>query len=274
MALSNHAIRIVVAIIAIPIVLAASYLGGWYFFFFVLTISLSSFYEFSIMSKLKGANPNLFIGALGVVVILLNQYRVFFSIWNFVIFYMALILFVELFRNKGSVLLNVGVTLLGVFYLGLFGSTIIAIREFYPNLPGLYDRGGFIIISTLASIWICDSAAFWSGSSFGKHKLFPRVSPNKSWEGAIFGFVFAILTMIAAKFIILEFLTLKDAILIGVIIGFIGQVGDLVESLIKRDAGVKDSSALIPGHGGMFDRFDSLFFSAPIIYLYLTYIGR
>jgi phosphatidate cytidylyltransferase len=274
MALSNHLIRIIVAIIAIPIIIIASLLGRWYFFFFVLLISLTSFYEFSIMSRSKGANPNLFMGALGVVVFLLNQYLVFLSIWNFVILYMVLLLLIELFRNKGSALINMGITVLSVFYLGLFGSTIIGIREFYPNLPGLYSRGGFIIISTLASIWICDSAAFWSGSSFGKHKLFPRVSPNKSWEGAIFGFIFAILTMLAAKFIILDFLTLQDVILIGIIIGFAGQLGDLVESLLKRDAAVKDSSALIPGHGGMFDRFDSLFFSAPIIYLYLTYIGR
>lgn len=274
MAFSNHAIRIFVAIITIPIIIGASYLGGWYFFFFALIISLTSFYEFGIMSRSKGANPNLFFGALGVVIILLNQYRTYFSTLNFVILYVVLILLIELFRNKGSAILNLGITLLGVFYLGLFGSTIIGIREFYPNLPGLYNRGGFIIISMFASIWICDSAAFWSGSSFGKHKLFPRVSPNKSWEGAIFGFVFAILTMVAAKYILLDFLALKDAIFIGIIIGLLGQIGDLVESLIKRDAGVKDSSTLIPGHGGMFDRFDSLLFSAPVIYLYLTYIGR
>ena len=106
---------------------------------------------------------------------------------------------------------------------------------------------------------------------FGKHKLMPRVSPSKSWEGAIAGFIFAIITMIIAKSILLEFLTLKDVIVLGIIIGFIGQLGDLVESLFKRDSGVKDSSGLIPGHGGMFDRFDSLLMSAPVIWLYLRY---
>ena len=108
------------------------------------------------------------------------------------------------------------------------------------------------------------------GTAFGKHKLFPRVSPNKSWEGAIAGFVFAIITMIAAKATVIDLLTLYDAVIIGIIVGIIGQMGDLVESLVKRDAGVKDSSAIIPGHGGIFDRFDSLLLTAPVVYLYLS----
>ena len=132
-------------------------------------------------------------------------------------------------------------------------------------------RGGFLVISILATIWICDSAAYFAGISFGKHKLFPRVSPKKSWEGAIFGFIFAILTMILAHFLVLDFLSFNEAIILGIIIGIVGQIGDLIESLIKRDAQVKDSSSLIPGHGGVLDRFDSLLYSAPVILLYLRF---
>ena len=125
----------------------------------------------------------------------------------------------------------------------------------------------------MASIWICDSAACFLGTAFGKHKLFPRVSPNKSWEGAVAGFIFAIVAMIAAKAVVLDELNLTDAVVIGFIIGTIGQIGDLVESLIKRDAGVKDSSQLIPGHGGIFDRFDSLLFTSPAVYIYLYFLS-
>lgn len=182
-------------------------------------------------------------------------------------------LIIELFRNYGSAILNISTTLLGIFYFGLFGSTLVGIREFYPNIDGLYNNGGYLIISIFASIWICDSAAFFGGTALGKHKLFPRVSPKKSWEGAVFGFVFAILAMILAKYLVLDFLLLKDSIAIGFITGTFGQIGDLAESLLKRDAGVKDSSGLIPGHGGIFDRFDSLLFSAPLIYLYLIYLA-
>ena len=119
--------------------------------------------------------------------------------------------------------------------------------------------------------YLLDSAAFFGGSALGKHKLFPRVSPNKSWEGAVFGFLFAVISIILLKPVILNFLSWTDIIVLGIIIGTVGQIGDLVESLIKRDAGVKDSSGLIPGHGGIFDRFDSILFTAPVILLYLKY---
>ena len=163
--------------------------------------------------------------------------------------------------------------MLGVFYMGIFGSTLIGIREFYPDINGLYSNGGYLIISIFAAIWICDSAAFFGGTALGKNRLFSRVSPKKSWEGAIFGFIFAILAMILAKSLVLDFLSFRDVLIIGFIIGTFGQMGDLSESLLKRDAGVKDSSNLIPGHGGIFDRFDSLLFSSPLIYLYLTHLA-
>lgn len=273
MSFGNTAIRIIVAVIAIPALVVLSYLGGVFFLSFVLIIAGVSFYEFAIMAKAKGANVNINLGIIGLIFFILNSYRFLFNNFDFLIAFLIILLISELFRNNGSAILNVGTTLLGVLYLGVFGNTLVEIREFYPNIDGLYNNGGYLIISIFASIWICDSAAFFGGTALGKHKLFPRVSPKKSWEGAIFGFVFAILTMILAKFLVLDFLTIKNALVIGFIIGLFGQVGDLVESLLKRDTGVKDSSNLIPGHGGIFDRFDSLLFSSPIIYLYLSYLA-
>jgi phosphatidate cytidylyltransferase len=121
-------------------------------------------------------------------------------------------------------------------------------------------------------IWVCDSAAYYIGSAFGKHKLFPRVSPNKSWEGAIAGFIFAVVTAVAAKYLLLDYLRTDQAVILGIIVGIFGQLGDLFESLLKRDAGVKDSSNLIPGHGGVLDRFDSLLVVSPLVYLYLDFV--
>jgi len=273
MALGNTSVRILVSIVAIPALVLMAYFGSVYFLSFVLIISGISFYEFSVMAKQKGANVNVNAGLLAVIFLVINQYKFFFSQYHFLIVFFVVLLILELFRNNGSAILNIGATLLGVFYLGIFGSALVGIREFYPNIDGLYFNGGYLIISIFASIWICDSAAFFGGTALGKHKLFVRVSPKKSWEGAIFGFIFAILAMILAKFIVLDFLSIKNAIAIGFITGTIGQIGDLTESLLKRDAGVKDSSNLIPGHGGIFDRFDSLLFSAPVIYLYLTYFA-
>lgn len=271
MAFGNTTTRILVSLVAIPAILAVTYIGKIPFLIFVLAISLIAFYEFHVMLKSKNAIVNLPLGAIAVAYLVVNQYYFLLNVYDFLIIWFVVLLLFELFRNKESALNNLGATLLSVLFLGLFGSSIIGIREFYSIDNEFYLNGGYLIISILVSIWICDSAAFFSGTALGKHKLFPRVSPNKSWEGAVFGFVSALVTMMIAKLIILDFLEWIDVIIIGVIIGIIGQLGDLVESLIKRDAGVKDSSALIPGHGGIFDRFDSLLFSSPVIYFYLTY---
>jgi phosphatidate cytidylyltransferase len=198
-----------------------------------------------------------------------------------------------------SAIVNVATTVVGVIYISFFLGMLIGIRELsleesfplYRFLPSssvesgtvseelyritaekVYAWGGYTIISLFATIWICDTAAYFGGLTLGKHKLFERVSPKKTWEGAAFGFVFAILTMIAAKYLVLEHLALGHCIAVGIIVGTFGQIGDLAESLLKRDAGVKDSSALIPGHGGIFDRFDSLIFVSPLVYLYLDLV--
>ena len=274
MAMSNGVLRVLVALIAIPIILAASYFGGYFFLFFVLVISLISFYEFSVLVRNKNMHVNLFLGLLSVFLFVVNSYVKYFDNYTSLLIVIAALCAIELFRNKNSALLNLGGTLLGILYIGLFSGALISIREFYISPEENYLHGGFLIICIFATIWICDSAAYYIGTAFGKHKLFPRVSPKKSWEGAIAGFGFAILTMIASKLIVLDFLSWNSIIGIGIIIGVLGQIGDLIESLFKRDSGVKDSSGLIPGHGGIFDRFDSLIFSAPLILILLMVIER
>ena len=240
---------------------------------FILAIASISFYEFVKMTENKGTKPNIYFGLPAVLFMIVNVYYRAVDYEIVILLIVSITLVIELFRNKDSAINNTGSTLIGIFYIGLFSSSIIGIRELYSFSYALYPHGGFIIISILVSIWLCDSAAFFLGTAFGKHKLFPRVSPSKSWEGAVAGFVFSILGMAAGKALVIDFLNWDDVIIIGIIIGLFGQIGDLVESLFKRDCGVKDSSSLIPGHGGIFDRFDSFIFSAPLVYLYLYYIA-
>ena len=274
MSVNNTFLRILVSVITIPLILFISYTGGVLFFIFIMFISLLSYYEFITFIKQIDINANFWVGFTGVLFVLLNNKYHYLDTFSFVLLLMLVLSASELFRKGSSTIPNIGATLIGVFYIGFFGSTIIGIREIYPHLSSLYERGGYIIISIFATIWICDSAAFFGGTALGKHKLFPRVSPKKSWEGAIFGFVFAIGTMMLAKIIVLDFLSWYTVFALGIIVGIFGQIGDLIESLLKRTANVKDSSNLIPGHGGIFDRFDSLLYSAPIIFLYLSYIGK
>lgn len=267
--MSNRVTRILVAILTIPVLLALTYWGEIPFLIFILAIGLISFYEFSKMVTKKNIFPCNLIGFISVAAIILNSYFRFATYELLLLVLLPILLLIELFRNRESAINNVSSALLGIFYAGFFPSTFIGIREFYINDAQNYINGGFIIISILITLWMTDSAAYFVGTAFGKHKLFPRVSPKKSWEGAIAGFIFATITLFILKIFLLDFLNWIDIIAFTIIVGIFGQVGDLIESLIKRDAGVKDSSNLIPGHGGILDRFDSLLFSAPIIYLYL-----
>lgn len=273
MAFENGLKRSLVALVAIPLVLATCYLGGYFFFTFVLGVATLAFYEFIAIGKAKRAFPSLLAGYLSIIAIFINTYHPFIETGNLFMFIIILILSIELFRNKESAILNSAVTLLGIFYTGYLTSFLVKIRELYNYSDFVYMNGGYFIIALLVGIWFCDSAAYFFGSAFGKHKLFPRVSPKKSWEGALAGFVFTIVALALSKVLFLEFLTWENVFVLGGIIGIAGQVGDLIESLIKRDAKIKDSSALIPGHGGVLDRFDSIIFSAPLVYFYIaTYI--
>ena len=163
----------------------------------------------------------------------------------------------ELFGEGGAAIAGITSTVTGVIYVSLFFGTFIGLREifvqgdfpayrWFPEAAaggsealwaGVYRWGGYTVISVLSTIWICDTAAYHTGKAMGKHTLFARVSPNKTWEGAIAGFVFAILSAVAAKYLVLDYLTLSQAVVIGLIVGTLGQVGDLFESLLKRDAG-------------------------------------
>ena len=271
MAFGNRTLRVLVALISIPILIAVTYIGKIPFLIFVLFLGLAAYYELVKMAEHKGVNANFPVGALSILAIILDVYLSFTNFFILAAAISLVLLIFELFRNNGSAINNLGTSLLGIFYIGLFSSCLLSIREFYNYADLVYNEGGFLIIAIFASIWVCDSAAYFIGSAVGKHKLFPRVSPNKSWEGAIAGFIFAVITLVAAHALLLDEISIMDAVIIGSLVGVFGQVGDLIESLLKRDAGVKDSSSIIPGHGGIFDRFDSLLFSAPIIYQYIHF---
>jgi len=198
----------------------------------------------------------------------------------------------EVFRDKPSPLFNIGSTIFGGMYVSLFLACLIGLRSIFQPaefpvgshfdsygvdvLPSIREQidvwGGRTVCSVFASIWVCDSAAYFAGRAFGRKKLMVRVSPNKTWEGAVAGFIAATATLILAREFWLPYLSMWHAVATGCIIGLFGQCGDLAESLLKRDAGIKDSSTLIPGHGGMLDRFDSLMFVSPILFLYYDFI--
>jgi phosphatidate cytidylyltransferase len=303
--------RVAVAAVAIPAIVWVTLQGGYWFFGLVTVISFLALHEFYGLTVAKGAKPQRRVGlAFGLFLNLafvyervqVETYTAFasmgialsmFSMHQFILVILlvfALVVgLVELFRTDGSALVNAGATVLGVLLIPFFFGTLIGLRELFPygfpvprffpvgiagdvELAQINAWGGWTVVTLLASIWICDTAAYFGGLTWGKHRLFERVSPKKSWEGAVFGFIGAVATWLAARWLALAYLSLTHALVLGMLVGVFGQIGDLVESRFKRDSGVKDSSSLLPGHGGVYDRFDSLVFLSPIIYLYIDFV--
>ena len=163
-----------------------------------------------------------------------------------------------------TVFQDIGYTFLGPLYVGLLLGHLFLLRAMVDG-----TKWTLILFFT---IWMCDIAAFYTGRSIGRHKLYPEVSPNKTIEGAIGGILGSIIVVAVAKSWYLNQLSLMDVFAISIGVSVMGQLGDLCESMFKRAASVKDSGGLIPGHGGILDRFDSILFAAPFLYYYLTFV--
>ncbi|MGE5583004.1 MAG: phosphatidate cytidylyltransferase [Bacillota bacterium] len=172
----------------------------------------------------------------------------------------------ELFRGDPEQgLANAAVNLFGTVYIGIMFAYILMLR-FIPGKDGL-----FYVLFTFLVTWSNDTAAYFVGVNFGKHKLSPRISPNKSVEGSIGGFLGGILVAVLLGIYFQKPFSLM--LILGILVVVAGQIGDLIESIIKRNAGVKDSGSFLPGHGGLLDRFDSLLLSAPVVYYMIIYIS-
>lgn len=157
------------------------------------------------------------------------------------------------------------VAVLATTYVGLLGGSLIRLRHDFPD-------GWKLVFFLLLVVWLGDTGAYYIGKKFGKHKLSPRISPQKTVEGLAGGIATSIITAIVIHLTFFPSFPLLHAIIAGVILSVAGVVGDLAESMWKRSAAVKDSGTLLPGHGGFLDRFDSILFTAPILYCYWTLI--
>ena len=155
---------------------------------------------------------------------------------------------------------KLGVGMLGVVYISCLLSYLVLLRD--------SDFGNLLVLFLLAVVWITDTSAYYVGKNFGKTKLLPLVSPNKTVEGAIGGLAGGLIASVAFKIFFFSTLTFFDALFLPLILSATSQMGDLFESFVKRWAGVKDMGSLIPGHGGMLDRIDGLLFAAPVLYFY------
>lgn len=262
-ALSNLTQRVLVAIVGIPLIVGLIFAGGWWLTTFISLVSALGTSEFYRLARTKGAAPHTAIGiaAAAAIPVALAFDRTLVPV---VLTVACLATFLAQLRSgPDHAIASVGATVFGIIYPPLLLGWVLPLRQW--SLASSND-GVWLLLVTVSGIWMCDTAAYFVGRWRGQYPLAPSISPKKTWEGAFAGIVASTGWCCMLVPLTLGWASPWLGSAIGIIIGTIGQVGDLAKSLLKRDAGVKDSSALIPGHGGVLDRFDSIAATTPAVY--------
>ncbi len=258
--------RLIVAAWGIPLLLGLTYLGDYWTAMLILGIAAAAQSEYYKILTAMDYHPMFIPGLVGGAVVV--------AAWHIGIEYLGwvLVLMIPLIMLGGLIgtrrHTDVMATIAGICYTPLLAGAFIFIRGWQSADP-LQNEGRWLAFCVFGAIWVGDTAAYFGGRAFGKHKLAPNISPKKTVEGFVFGLVGAVLFGYICYTVGL--VRLDISLVVGLTAGTFGQLGDLVESRIKREAGVKDSGTLLPGHGGLLDRFDSLMTTAPIVALYLLF---
>ncbi|MBC8525584.1 MAG: phosphatidate cytidylyltransferase [Candidatus Cloacimonetes bacterium] len=267
------AVRTLCAFCFGPFLLIGAWLGGIYLQILISIISVLSIIEFYKLVKQK-KKIQLNFTFLIITALLINWYVFFIGLNNIIFIYIlifTLTLIFDVVRDYTSQSSErVAYTIFALLYIPLLLEFMFLIRKL--------ENGNLLLILLMILVWITDTAAYFVGAKFGKHRNIFKASEKKSLEGFLTGilsaFVFAYLLNIIINAIWKFYLLTdwKDIVAYGIIVGIIGQLGDLIESNLKRDFQVKNTSKLLPGHGGILDRFDSLMISAPFLYFYFIFI--
>ena len=266
--------RTLVNLIGIPSLLAIIFVGDSFnnlpiFSVFIGIVLYLGAREISTIVKGKKGKPVIYLLLVFMAILQLDRHPA--VQWDIPIQVLILGITItamtwELFRREAKPLLNITMLVFAFVWLGLMLGALSSLR----TLP---EIGFKITFALFLSVWICDTAAFFFGSKFGKSKILPEVSPKKTWVGTIAGLIssLVLLTGLHHYGYFKGLIELKDAVVIALIAGGFGQLGDWAESLLKREAGLKDTGDFLRGHGGILDRFDSLSFAAPLTLLYCNY---
>jgi phosphatidate cytidylyltransferase len=256
--------RIITGVLAAALFLPIVIIGGNIFTLLVMLLAIIGMFELLRMRKISSfSSPGILSIALTIVLVIPDHWLSIVTISDFTRFdwflsgLLLLLSLTVITKNRFS-FDEVSFVLLAAMYVG-FGF-------FYFNETRLLPNGLQLLFLILFLIWATDSGAYFIGRSFGKRKLWPKISPNKTIEGAIGGVLCAVIVGFVFQ-LFLPIYTYQSIIIIAIVTAVFGQIGDLVQSAFKRHYGVKDSGAILPGHGGILDRFDSLVFVLPILHL-------
>jgi phosphatidate cytidylyltransferase len=255
--------RFLTAAVGIPLVLYLIHAGGLAWTGLTVAVSIMCVYEYGLILTAGGRPVQRIMlilcgGALALSVALAGPTQ---AVLTGVV---AAVTLREMFCRVHS-LERLAFTLFGALFLGWMPAHLALIRDLRPD-------GEKLTFMLFATIWILDTAAYFAGKTFGRHKLAAGLSPKKTWEGAIAGFLFAVGgALVFWRVLAPRELGLRGALAFGILLGVCGQLSDLAESLIKRAVGAKDSGTLLPGHGGIMDRFDAFILAAPAVYYFLAF---
>jgi len=271
---SSVFLRIAASIVFIPCFIVITNTGGYHYLLFFSLLVAVAMWEFYRMMEFKGIRPYKGIGILCGVALSCYVFLADGMYSNLFLTLAVLTLMgMELTRKgKNLAVYHISVTILGVIYVAFLGSHLVMLRELPLAINLDYNMGASFVFLAFIVTWAGDTGAYVIGSAIGKHKLIPRLSEKKTKEGAAGGLVFSVVAALIARATVAPYLDLWHALVLGCLAGIVGQLGDLFESMIKRDAAVKDTSDILPGHGGVLDRFDSLFFTAPLIFYFLKFV--
>lgn len=267
--------RLLTAVVGIPILLGAIFFGGLPYFFVVLAIVLLGLREFYHLARETGypcySTTGTLFGGLLVASIFLNGVTLGSVTENqataaVLSILLAVLIVRSLWKGPADTTLSEwAVTLFGIFYISWTLGHLILLRDFRP-------KGDVITFYLFAMIWVADVTAYLVGTRIGKRKIAEAISPKKSWEGTMAGVVGAIVVGVLFQLTALRtMLSLPEAMLLSLVMGILAFWSDLGESMLKRGAGVKESSLLLPGHGGILDRFDSFLLTTPLFYYYWAF---
>ena len=271
--------RVLFALVGAPLTIALIYFGGWVLAAALGAIAALGAWELCRMTRTAGNQPLDTVAIVIAACVPLMVHATYLGVFHVTIT-IAVLIFLAITAGviwargtAGKPLVSLALTITGIIYPALV-TYMYPIR--YHDYVVDARAGTALVMLPIALTWATDTGAYFFGRTFGKHKLIPSVSPAKTIEGAVGGVVVAVLFAWAYVLFALKPLAQLSMLPLGltvfaILISVVAQTGDLAESLFKRDAGVKDSSRLLPGHGGILDRFDSLLFVLPVAYVLLGY---
>ena len=256
--MSNWLSRIVVAIVGLPIVLGVVYLGGWWVFAMATLAAFVALHEFWLLARpLAPLAPAGYVGA-ALALVGAEVGGVQWMVGGLLTSFVLAFILKAISEARAAATIAISATVMGAVWVGGGLAFLILLRE----LP---VHGRLAAFTILLAVWAGDTFAYFGGRLLGRHKMAPATSPGKTWEGFIVGAAATIFVTFIALYS-QDFLTIPQSIVLGAVVAVTAPIGDLFESLLKRDMDVKDTGTLLGGHGGMLDRIDALLFAAPAAY--------